>query len=32
MEILLSNMYESAEDKASIKQVADELKINILTK
>lgn len=32
MGILLSNMYENAEDKATIKQVADELKINILTK
>lgn len=32
MGILLSNMYENAEDKARIKQVADELKINILTK
>lgn len=32
MGILLSNMYENAEDKATIKQVADELKINIFTK
>lgn len=30
--ILLSNTYESAEDKATIKQVADELKIDILKK
>lgn len=30
--ILLSNIYENAEDKATIKKVADELKINILTK
>ena len=32
MGILLSNMYENAEDKATIKKVAEELKINILTK
>lgn len=31
MGILLSNIYENAEDKATIKKVADELKINILT-